>query len=275
MRRAAALVLLLVALFALAGPPLARALAGLDGTAQDVLLGATPPSWRHPFGTDVLGRDLLVRTMDGGAIAIRIGLTATAVALVIGVGWGALAGYAGGRLDELLMRVVDVLYALPATVFVIVVMALVSSRNEVLLFALIGGISWLTLARIVRAQVRGLRHREFVEAARGLGATPTRVVWRHILPNAVGPIVVYTTLLVPGVLLQEAFLSFLGLGVQPPRASWGTLIAEGARQLAVYPWTLAAPGALMAVTIFALNVVGDGLRDAVSGHGQPTGPAKS
>jgi oligopeptide transport system permease protein len=264
MRRAAAAALLLVVVFALVGPPLLRALAGLDATTQDVLLGAAPPSWRHPFGTDVLGRDLLARTMEGGAIALRVGVTATAVALVIGVAWGALAGYAGGRTDELLMRVVDVLYALPATVFVIVVMAVVASRSETLLFALLGAISWLTLARVVRAQVRGLRQREFVAAARALGAAPARVVWRHILPNTVGTIVVYATLLVPGVMLQEAFLSFLGLGVQPPRASWGTLVAEGAHLYAVYPWTLVAPAALMAVTLFSLNVVGDALRDALT-----------
>jgi oligopeptide transport system permease protein len=252
-----------IALACLIGPLLLGALAGLDATTQDVLLGAAPPSWRHPLGTDALGRDLLVRTLDGGAIAFRIGLGATAVAAAIGVVWGSVAGWVGGRVDEVMMRVVDVLYALPTMVLVIVVMALVASRDELLLFALIGAMSWLTMARLVRAQVLGLRRREFVEAARGLGLPPARIVGRHILPNALGPIIVYATLLVPGVMLQEAFLSFLGLGVQPPRASWGTLIADGARLSVVYPWTLAGPGALMAVTILALNFLGDGLRDAV------------
>jgi oligopeptide transport system permease protein len=251
-----------VALLCFVGPALLGALAGIDATTQDVLLGAAPPSWRHPLGTDALGRDLLVRTLDGGAIAIRVGLGATCVAVALGVVWGAVAGWAGGRIDEVMMRVVDVLYALPSTVFVIVVMALVASRDELLLFGLIGATSWLTMARIVRAQVLGLRRREFVEAARGLGVPPATIVRRHILPNALGPIIVYATLLVPGVMLQEAFLSFLGLGVPAPRASWGTLIADGSRLLVVYPWTLAGPGALMAVTIFALNFLGDGLRDA-------------
>jgi oligopeptide transport system permease protein len=253
---------LLVCAFCFLGPRLAAPF-GLDAIRQDVLLGATPPSWRHPFGTDVLGRDLLVRTMDGGALAIAVGITATTVALVIGVAWGAVAGYAGGRLDELMMRVVDVLYALPATVFVIVVMAVVSSRSLVLLFALVGGISWLTMSRIVRGQVMSLRHRGFVEAARGLGASPARVLFRHVTPNALGPVIVYATLTVPSVMLLEAFLSFLGLGVQAPRASWGTLVAEGSKQIVVYPWILVGPGALMAATIFALNFLGDGLLDAL------------
>jgi oligopeptide transport system permease protein len=245
------------------GPLVLEHLLGIDGRAQDVQLGAAPPSWRHPLGTDVLGRDLLARTLEGGSIAIRIGLFATFVALVIGVAWGAIAGYAGGKTDEAMMRFVDVLYALPSTVFVIVVMALVSSRSELLLFGLLGAISWLTMARIVRGQVMSLRHRDFVEAARSLGVSPARIVARHILPNALGPIIVYATLLVPGVMLQEAFLSFLGLGVQAPDASWGTLVAEGSRQIVVYPWILVGPGAFMALTIFALNFLGDGLRDAL------------
>jgi oligopeptide transport system permease protein len=245
------------------GPPVLGALFGLDGRAQDVTLGAAPPTWRHPLGTDILGRDLFVRTLEGGSVAIRIGLFATFVALAIGVTWGAVAGYAGGRIDEAMMRFVDVMYALPSTVFVIVVMALVSSRSEVLLFGLLGAISWLTMARIVRGQVLSLRHRDFVEAARALGVSAPRILGRHILPNALGPIIVYATLLVPGVMLQEAFLSFLGLGVQAPDASWGTLVAEGSKQIVVYPWILVGPGVFMAVTIFALNFLGDGLRDAL------------
>jgi oligopeptide transport system permease protein len=245
------------------GPPLLGAAFGLDGHTQDVQLGATPPTLAHPLGTDVLGRDLLVRTLEGGSIAVRVGLFATFVALLIGVGWGAVAGYAGGRVDAAMMRFVDVMYALPSTVLVIVVMALVASKSELLLFGLLGAISWLTMSRIVRGQVLSLRGREFVEAARALGVPAGRILWRHILPNAVGPIIVYATLLVPSVMLQEAFLSFLGLGVQAPDASWGTLVAEGSKQIVVYPWILVGPGAFMAVTIFALNFLGDGLRDAL------------
>jgi oligopeptide transport system permease protein len=260
---AAAAVLGVISLLCFLGPLVLELVFGLDGRSQDVTLGAAPPSLRHLLGTDVLGRDLLARTLQGGSVAIRIGLFATFVALVIGVLWGAVAGYAGGRLDEVMMRLVDVLYALPSTVFVIVVMALVSSKSELLLFGLLGAISWLTMARIVRGQVLSLRSRDFVEAARSLGVSAPRIVGRHILPNAMGPIIVYATLLVPAVMLQEAFLSFLGLGVQAPDASWGTLVAEGAKQIVVYPWILVGPGGFMAVTIFALNFLGDGLRDAL------------
>ena len=254
---------LAIALFSYAGPAFMKLVFHMDGKQQDVLLGAAPPSWRHWMGTDVLGRDLLCRTMDGGRIALTIGLISTAVALVIGVTWGAVAAYAGGKTDEVMMRVVDVMYALPSTVFVIVLMAVVDSRSLFLLFALLGGISWLTMSRIVRGQVMSLRHREFVEAARGLGASTPRILFRHIVPNTLGPIIVYATLSIPAVMLQEAFLSFLGLGVQAPRASWGTLVAEGYKQIVVYPWILVGPGLVMALTIFALNFLGDGLRDAL------------
>lgn len=245
------------------GPTLASWIAGLDGETQRVALGPTPPSWSHWMGTDVLGRDLLVRTMQGGQIAIAIGLLATGVALLIGVTWGAVAGWVGGRTDETMMRFVDVMYALPSTVFVIVIMAVFGSKSLLLLFALLGGISWLTMSRIVRGQVLTLKHREFVEAARGLGVPTRRILARHVVPNTIGPIIVYATLSIPGVMLQEAFLSFLGLGVQAPRASWGTLVAEGAQQVVVYPWILAGPGLVMSLTIFSLNFLGDGLRDAL------------
>jgi oligopeptide transport system permease protein len=252
-----------ICLFAFLGPTLVRVITGLDGHAQDVQLGAAPPSWKHWMGTDVLGRDLLVRTMEGGQVAIGVALLATAIALVIGVAWGAIAAYAGRNVDEVMMRFVDVMYSLPSTVFVIVIMALVNSRSLFLVFGLIGAISWLTMARIVRGQVMSLRHREFVEAARGLGVPAHRILFRHIVPNTLGPIIVYATLLIPAVMLQEAFLSFLGLGVQAPGASWGTLISEGAKQIVVYPWILVGPGIVMALTIFALNFLGDGLRDAL------------
>jgi oligopeptide transport system permease protein len=258
-------VFLFVLLLSFAGPPLA-ALAGLDGVTQDTRLGATGPSWRHWLGTDQLGRDMLVRTMEGGRIAITVGLTATLVALVIGVSWGAVAGYAGGKVDELMMRVVDVLYAFPTVVFVIVIMAVFRTRSLVVLFALIGAVHWLTMARIVRGQVLSLRQREFVEAARCLGASAPRIVFRHVVPNCLGPIIVYATLSIPGVMLTEAFLSFLGLGVQAPRASWGTLVDEGSRLIAIHPWILIGPGLTMSLAIFALNFLGDGLRDAFDPH---------
>ena len=256
-------IFLFITAFSFLGPLLAHAIAGLDTAAQDTALGVSPPSWSHWLGTDNLGRDMLVRIMEGGQIAILVAVTATGVALVIGVTWGAIAAYAGGRIDNGMMRVVDVLYAFPTVVFVIVVMSVLETKSVVLLFALIGSISWLTMARITRGQVLSLRHREFVEAARCVGARPTRIVFRHIVPNALGPIIVYATLSIPGVMLTEAFLSFLGLGVQAPRASWGTLVSEGASQVLAYPWLLLGPAAFMGVTIFSLNFLGDGLRDAL------------
>jgi oligopeptide transport system permease protein len=251
-----------ICVFSFAGPLLAGWIAGLDAVSQDTALGASAPSWHHWFGTDLLGRDMMVRTMAGGRMAIAVALTATLVALVIGVSWGAVAGYAGGRIDELMMRIVDILYAFPTVVFVIVIMAVFDTRSIVVLFALIGAIQWLTMARIVRGQVMSLRHREFVEAARCVGVSPPRIVFRHIVPNCLGAIIVYATLSIPGVMLTEAFLSFLGLGVQAPRASWGTLVDEGAQLVAIYPWILIGPGLAMSITIFALNFLGDGLRDA-------------
>jgi len=185
------------------------------------------------------------------------------IALAIGVTWGATAAYAGGRVDDAMMRIVDALYGFPTVVLIIVVMSVLGTKSLVALFALIGAISWLTMARITRGQVLSLRHREFVEAARALGAPPSRILFRHILPNALGPIIVYATLALPQVMLTEAFLSFLGLGVQAPLASWGTLVTEGSSQIVVYPWLLACPGAVMAITVMALNFIGDGLRDAL------------
>ncbi|WP_428265060.1 ABC transporter permease [Haliangium sp.] len=255
-----------ICVFSFLGPYLAAWLAGLDPISQDPSLGATPPSWRHWMGTDTLGRDMMVRTMDGGRIAILVGLVATAVALVIGVSWGAVAAYVGGKVDELMMRIVDVLYAFPVVVFVIVIMTVLDNRSLYLLFALIGGVSWLNMARIVRGQVLSLRHREFVEAARAIGVPGRRILFRHIVPNTLGPIIVYTTLSIPSVMLTEAFLSFLGIGVQAPQASWGTLVTEGVTQIAVSPWVLIGPGLLMGMTIFALNFLGDGLRDALDPH---------
>ncbi len=234
-----------------------------DATSQNIELGASPPSWSHWLGTDTLGRDMLVRTMIGGRIALLVGLVATVVALIIGVTWGAVSAYVGGKTDEVMMRIVDVLYAFPTVVFVIVIMALFDTRNIIVLFALLGAISWLNMARIVRGQVMSLRSREFVEAARSIGAGTRAILFRHIVPNTIGVIIVYSTLSLPSVMLREAFLSFLGLGVQAPLASWGTLVTEGASQILVYPWILVGPGVVMSLTIFALNFLGDGLRDAL------------
>ena len=252
-----------VFVFSFVGPLIANWFFGLDGTTQHIDLGASPPSWSHWMGTDVLGRDMMVRTMEGGQIAIIVAFVATIVALVVGVTWGAVAAYAGGRVDEVMMRFVDVMYAFPRVVFVIVIMSVLETKSLALLFALIGAISWLNMARIVRGQVMSLRHREFVDAARCIGVPTSGILFRHIVPNTLGPIIVYSTLSIPSVMLTEAFLSFLGLGVQAPTASWGTLVTEGVTQIAVYPWVLVGPGLVMGVTIFALNFLGDGLRDAL------------
>ncbi len=222
----------LVCLFSFLGPIIAGWF-GVDGLTQNYDVGAAGPSATHWMGTDSLGRDMLVRTMIGGRIAITVGLVATAVALVIGVSWGAVAAYAGGKIDEVMMRFVDIMYAFPTVVFVIVIMAVIDSRSIVLLFMLIGAISWLNMARIVRGQVLSLRHREFIEAARCIGVPTPRIIARHVVPNTLGPIIVYATLSIPSVMLTEAFLSFIGLGVQAPLASWGTLVTEGAGQILV------------------------------------------
>src|SRR5262249_15051732 len=226
-------------------------------------LGATPPGAAHWFGTDPLGRDMLVRVMIGGRIAIGVALLAAAIAVAIGATYGAIAAYAGGRIDHAMMRVVDALYGFPTAVLVIVVMAVAGARSLVALIGLIGAISWLTVARITRGQVLVLRQIEFVEAARALGAPARRILARHVLPNAAGPVIVYATLALPQVMLTEAFLSFLGLGVQAPLASWGTLVTEGSAHIVVYPWVRVCPGAAMAIAIAALNFVGDGVRDAL------------
>jgi oligopeptide transport system permease protein len=223
--------------------------------------GAKAPTWAHPLGTDELGRDLLTRTLYGARISFAVGILATAVSLTIGVAYGALAGFRGGRVDHAMMRIVDILYGLPFMFFVILLMVFFG-RNILNLFIALGAVQWLTMARIVRGQVLSLRVREFVLAAHAMGAPPARVLVRHLLPNAVGPIVVYATLTVPAIMLEEAFLSFLGLGVQPPMASWGSLAAEGAAAMEAYPWLIIGPGAALAVTLLSLNFLGDGLRDA-------------
>ncbi|MEY3008181.1 MAG: hypothetical protein RI942_2523 [Pseudomonadota bacterium] len=230
--------------------------------AQNLDLGATPPSAQHWLGTDIFGRDLLTQIMYGGRISLAVGFVATAVALVIGVTWGAVAGYVGGRVDAVMMRIVDILYALPFMIFIVLLMV-VFGRNLLLLFLAIGAVEWLTMARIMRGQVQALRKQEFVEAAISLGLSPMTIIRRHLVPNALGPIIVYTTLTIPSVMLLEAFLSFLGLGIQPPKTSWGLLISYGAETMEEYPWLLIFPGLALTTTLFALNFLGDGLRDAL------------
>jgi oligopeptide transport system permease protein len=233
---------------------------------QNLELGATPPSAAHWLGTDIFGRDMLTQVMYGGRVSLAVGFIATAVALLIGVTWGAIAGYAGGKLDAAMMRLVDILYALPFMIFIVLLMV-VFGRNMLLLFLAIGAVEWLTMARIMRSQVQSLRQQEFVEAAISLGLSPATIIRRHLVPNALGPIIVYTTLTIPSVMLLEAFLSFLGLGVQPPQTSWGLLISYGAESMEEYPWLLLYPGLVLTLTLFSLNFLGDGLRDALDVRG--------
>ena len=229
---------------------------------QNLALGASPPSLQHWLGTDIFGRDMLTRILYGGRVSLAVGFIATAVALVIGVLWGAIAGYSGGRVDAVMMRIVDILYALPFMIFIVLLMV-VFGRNILLLFVAIGAVEWLTMARIVRSQVMALRKQEFIEAAHSMGLSQWTIIRRHIIPNTLGPVIVYTTLTIPSVMLLEAFLSFLGLGIQPPQSSWGLLINYGVETIEEYPWLLIFPGAALSLTLFALNFLGDGLRDAL------------
>ena len=224
--------------------------------------GAQAPSWTHWFGTDELGRDILVRTLIGGRISISVGFAATVVALLIGVVYGMIAGYNGGRIEATMMRFVDTLYALPFTIIVILLTVLLG-RSILLIFLAIGAVEWLTMARIVRGQTKALRKQTFIDAAIVGGVPTRRILGRHILPNLLSPVIVFTTLTIPAVILLESVISFLGLGVQPPMSSWGMLINEGAVKLDIYPWMLIFPALFFSLTIFAFNFVGDGLRDAL------------
>ena len=216
----------------------------------------------HWFGTDGDGRDLFVRTLYGARVSLMVGLAATSVSLLIGVTYGAIAGYFGGRVDALMMRLVDVLYALPFMFFVIL-LTVVFGRQIVLIFVAIGAVEWLTMARIVRGQALSIKQREFIEAARAGGVSTAKIIRRHVIPNVIGPVIVYATLTIPQVILIESFLSFLGLGVQEPYTSWGVLISEGAAQMESAPWLLIFPALFLATTLFCFNFIGDGLRDAL------------
>lgn len=229
---------------------------------QNLELGATSPSAQHWLGTDTLGRDQLTRIMYGSRVSLMVGFIATAVALLIGVLWGAIAGFSGGRVDAIMMRIVDALYALPFTIFIILLTVIFGS-SMLLLFLAIGAVEWLTMARIVRGQVLTIKGQEFVEAAITMGLSPWQIITRHLIPNVLGPIIVYTTLTIPSVILLESFLSFLGLGIQPPQSSWGSLISGGTETMEEYPWLLIFPGLALSLTLFSLNFLGDGLRDAL------------
>ena len=252
--------IVLVILFILAA--LAPWIAPYPYAYQNLDLGASPPSAEHLLGTDILGRDLYSRILYGARISLLVGFVATTVALFIGVTWGLIAGYFGGKIDTVMMRIVDVLYGIPFIIFIILLMV-VFGRNLWLLFIAIGAVEWLTMARIVRGQVLSLKNQEFILAAQAMGVSNFSMFKRHLLPNILGPIAVYATLTIPQVMLLESFLSFLGLGIQPPMSSWGTLIKDGVESMEEYSWLLIYPGLTFTITLFALNFFGDGLRDAL------------
>ena len=272
------IVVSIVIVASLVGPPIIRSLTGYtyDSIPTDsALIKSFPPftapdgsfSWKHPMGTDIAGRDILARVLLGGRISLMVGIISTLVSLIIGITFGATAGYLGGKVDEVMMRIVDVLYAIPYMMVVIVLLAFFGGQSPLgqlfLLFAALGAVSWLTMARIVRGQVISLKNQEFILAARATGVRTWKIIARHLVPNTLGPVIVYATLTIPSVMLLEAFLSFLGLGVQAPLASWGSLAADGIQNIAIFPWQLLCPGVTMAITLFSLNFMGDGLRDAL------------
>jgi len=248
--------LALMVLAALAGP----ALSPWDPQAINWDALDNPPSSSHWLGTDMIGRDILTRIMLGARISLSVALIATAVSVVIGIPYGTLAGYLGGRADQLMMRIVDTLYALPF-ILIVILLVVVFGRSQLLLFAALGAVFWLDIARIVRGQTLRIRESDYIAAARIQGAGPTRILIRHLIPNVLGPAVVYATLTVPGVILAESFISFLGLGVQEPDTSWGVLIADGAQNMESAPWALVFPALALAATVWSLNMLGDRLRD--------------
>ena len=273
------IVVVLITLASLIGPTVIKRTTGFTPDyipTDDIrLIRSFPPftgpdgefSWTHPMGTDNAGRDQLARVLQGGQISLFVGIISTLVSLLIGVSYGAIAGYVGGRLDNAMMRLVDVLYSLPYVIVVIVLLSMFRSQTArgqlILLFVALGSVSWLTMARIVRGQVLSLKNQEFVMAAKATGVSTPRIIFRHVVPNTLGPVIVYATLTIPQIMLTEAFLSFLGFGVQAPLASWGSLASDGIQNIAIFPWQLIFPGVTMALTLFSLNFLGDGLRDAL------------
>jgi len=280
--------LALMAVAVILGPMIVYAATGFtaDGIPENGdLIKSFPPSLRHPMGTDEAGRDMLARVLQGGRISLMVGVISTLVSLVVGVSYGAIAGYLGGKIDNVMMRIVDMIYAIPYILIVIVLLSVFGGQNTpawitylsskiggagnqglsqiFLLFFALGLVSWLTMARVVRGQVLSLKNQEFVMAAKATGVSTFGIVFRHLVPNTLGPVIVYATLTVPSVMLTEAFLSYLGLGVQAPFASWGSLAADGVKNIAIFPWQLLFPGLTMALALFSLNFLGDGLRDAL------------
>ena len=278
-------VLILMAIAVTIGPTIIENATGFtfDSFPADKVYKSSPPSLTNPMGTDDGGRDILARTLIGGRISLLVGLISTFVSIIIGVSYGAISGYFGGRVDNLMMRIVDVLYAIPYILIVIVLLSVFGGSNTpswiksivdvfgggqgmsqiILLFIALGAVSWLTMARVVRGQVLSLKNQEFVMAARATGVSTFGIIFKHIIPNTLGPVIVYATLTIPSVMLSEAFLSFLGIGVQAPYASWGSLVNDGIKNIAIFPWQLIFPGVTMALTLFSLNFLGDGLRDAL------------
>jgi oligopeptide transport system permease protein len=255
-------IVLAIVIASLVGPWLVSLYNGFEYDTLGLDNRLANPTLQHPLGTDTLGRDLLARVLYGSRISLMVGIVSTLISLLIGVAYGSIAGFLGGRVDEAMMRAVDVFYSLPDILLVVILMALFE-RSLLLLFVALGATSWLTMARIVRGQVLSLKNEQFVEAARCIGVSNAGIIARHILPNTIGPIIVYATLTVPSVILAEAFLSFLGLGVPPPASSLGVLAEEGAEAISVHPVLLIAPAVFMAIMLVSLNFVGDGLRDAL------------
>jgi oligopeptide transport system permease protein len=252
----ATLLLLTVMLGALLGPELSP----WNGEDMDWDSLETPPSISHWFGTDLVGRDLFVRTMHGARVSFTVAFIAVTVSLTIGIPWGAVAGLMGGRTDQLMMRIVDGIYCLPG-ILIVILLVVLFGRNQYLLFAALGAISWLTIARIVRGQTMRLRNAPFIDAARCMGLSTSHILLRHVIPNVAGPIIIYTTLAIPGVILAESFISFLGLGIQEPDTSWGVLVSDGTQAMESSPWLLIFPGSCLAITIWCFNTLGDRLRD--------------